>query len=79
VGEVSQVTAGSGNNQGPKACPAAPSSQIWDFTGTLHYIQTSSHFQAGSDAWDKLFYSLQESDGLDAAAALNQLQPVLKN
>ena len=80
MGEVSQPTAGqSGNNQRTVACPAAPPQQLWDFTGTLHYIQTSSHFQAGSDAWDKLFYSLQESDGPDAAAALSELQPVLKN
>ena len=79
VGEVSQVTAGSGNNQRPNTCSGAAPPPLWDFSGTLHYLQTSSHFQAGSDAWNKLFFSLQESDGLDAAAALNELEPVLKN
>lgn len=55
------------------------SAGMWDFSGTRHYIQTSSHFQAGSDAWDALFLSLQTGDGQGAAAALNQLQPVLKD
>jgi hypothetical protein len=50
---------------------------LWDFSGTRHYIQTSSHFQAGSDAWDKLLFSLQKGDGKGAADALSQLQPVL--
>jgi hypothetical protein len=53
--------------------------ELWDFSGTRRYIQTSSHFQAGSDAWDKLLLSLQKGDGKDAADALNQLQPVLKD
>jgi hypothetical protein len=53
--------------------------QLWDFSGTRHYIQTSSRFQAASDAWDKLLLSLQKGDGKDAADALNQLQPVLKD
>jgi YD repeat-containing protein len=52
---------------------------MWDFSGTRYYILTSSHFQAGSDAWDKLFLSLQKGDGQGAAAALKQLQPVLKD
>jgi len=55
------------------------SAGIWDFPGTRHYIQTSSHFQAGSEAWDQLFLSLQKGDGKDAASALNQLQPILKD
>ncbi len=50
---------------------------LWDFSGTRRYIQTSSHFQAGSDAWDKLLFSLQKGDGKGAADALNQLQPAL--
>ncbi len=53
--------------------------QVWDFAGTRHYIQTSSRFQAESDAWDKLLLSLQKGDGQGAADALSQLQPVLKN
>jgi hypothetical protein len=52
---------------------------LWDFSGTRRYIQTSSHFQAASDAWDKLLFSLQKGDGSGAADALNQLQPVLKD
>jgi hypothetical protein len=52
---------------------------LWDFSGTRHYIQTSSHFQTGSDAWDKLLFSLQKGDGKGAADALSQLQPVLKD
>jgi hypothetical protein len=52
---------------------------LWDFSGTRRYIQTSSHFQAGSDAWDKLLLSVQKGDGKGAADALNQLQPVLKD
>jgi hypothetical protein len=51
----------------------------WDFGGTRHYIQASSRFQAGSDAWDNLFLSLQMGDGQGAIDALNQLQPVLKD
>jgi hypothetical protein len=53
--------------------------KLWDFSGTRHYIQTSNYFQAGSDAWDKLLVSLQKGDGQDAADALSQLQPVLKD
>jgi YD repeat-containing protein len=52
---------------------------LWDFSGTRHYIQTSSHFQTGSDAWDKLLFSLQKGEGRGATDALNQLQPVLKD
>jgi len=52
---------------------------VWDFSGTRHYTQTSKLFQAGSDAWDKLLLSLQKGDGRDAADALTQLQPVLKD
>jgi hypothetical protein len=52
---------------------------LWDFSGTRRYIQTSSRFQAGSDAWDKLLLSLQKGEGKGAADALNQLQPVLKD
>ncbi|MGD0345455.1 MAG: ATP-binding protein [Terracidiphilus sp.] len=55
------------------------SPKVWDFSGTRHYIQTSSRFQAGSDAWDKLLFSLQKGDGPGAADALSQLQPVLKD
>ena len=51
----------------------------WTFSGTRYYIQTSSHFQVGSDAWDKLFHSLQKGDGQGVADALNQLQPLLKD
>jgi hypothetical protein len=51
----------------------------WDFSGTRHYIQMSNRFQAGSDAWDNLFLSLQKGDGHGAADALSQLQPVLKD
>jgi hypothetical protein len=53
--------------------------ELWDFAGTRHYIQTSSRFQAGSDAWDKLLLSLQKGEGSGAVDALNQLQPVLKD
>jgi hypothetical protein len=53
--------------------------ELWDFSGTRRYIQTSSRFQAGSDAWDKLLLSLQKGDGTGTADALNQLQPVLKD
>ena len=52
---------------------------LWDFSGTRRYIQTSSRFQAGSDAWDKLLFSLQKGEGRGAADALSQLQPVLKD
>jgi YD repeat-containing protein len=52
---------------------------VWDFAGTRHYIQASSRFRAGSDAWDNLFLSLQKGDGPGATDALNQLQPVLKD
>jgi YD repeat-containing protein len=52
---------------------------LWDFSGTRHYIQTSSHFQTESDAWDKLLFSLQKGDGRGAVDALSQLQPVLKD
>ena len=52
---------------------------LWDFSGTRRYLQTSSHFQAGSDAWDKLLYSLQKGEGKNAADALSQLQPLLKD
>lgn len=55
------------------------SAGVWDFSGTRYYIQTSSHFQAGSDAWDQFFESLGKGDGQGAAAALNQLQPILKD
>jgi hypothetical protein len=53
--------------------------ELWDFSGTRRYIQTSSRFQAGSDAWDKLLLSLQKGEGRGAADALSQLQPVLKD
>ncbi|HKN22458.1 MAG TPA: ATP-binding protein [Terracidiphilus sp.] len=52
---------------------------LWDFSGTRRYIQTSSYFQAGSDAWDRLLLSLQKGEGKGAADALSQLQPVLKD
>lgn len=51
----------------------------WNFSGTRYYMQASSRFQAGSDAWDKLFASLEKGDGQGASDALNQLQPVLKD
>jgi hypothetical protein len=54
-------------------------SGIWDFSGTRHYIQASSRFQADSDAWDKLLISLQKGDGKSAADALTQLEPALKD
>jgi len=52
---------------------------LWDFSGTRRYIQTSSRFQAGSDAWDKLLLSLQKGEGRGAIDALSQLQPELKD
>jgi hypothetical protein len=55
------------------------SAGVWDFDGTRYYLQTSNHFQAGSDEWDKLFLSLQKGDEQGAAGALNELQPVLKD
>jgi hypothetical protein len=51
----------------------------WNFSGTLYYIQSSTRFQNGNDAWDRLFLSLQKGDTKGVAAALNQLQPQLKN
>ncbi|MDR3754121.1 MAG: ATP-binding protein [Terracidiphilus sp.] len=55
------------------------SAGVWDFDGTRYYLQTSNHFQAGSDEWDKLFLSLQKGDEKGAASALSQLQPLLKD
>ena len=76
----------SGNKSAAQATAASLANRVnqmpagmWDFDGTRYYIQTSNHFQAGSDAWDKLFLSLQNGDGQGAVNALNQLQPVLKD
>jgi hypothetical protein len=51
----------------------------WNFSGTRYYLQSSARFQAGSNAWDSLFLSLQKGDAQGASAALAQLQPLLKN
>ena len=64
----------SGNKSAAQATAASLANRVnqmpagmWDFDGTRYYIQTSNHFQAGSDAWDKLFLSLQNGDGPGAA------------
>jgi hypothetical protein len=76
----------SGNKSAAQATAASLANRVnqmaagtWDFDGTRYYIQTSNHFQAGSDAWDKLFLSLQNGDGQGAANALSQLRPILQN
>ncbi|MGB8845452.1 MAG: hypothetical protein WCC73_07210 [Terracidiphilus sp.] len=76
----------SGNKSAAQATAASLANRVnqisagaWNFDGTRYYIQTSNHFQAGSDAWDKLFLSLQNGDGPGAASALNQLKPILQN
>jgi len=76
----------SGNKSAARATAASLAGRVkqmsagmWDFSGTRYYIQTSKHFQAGSDAWDQLFASLEKGDGKGAADALRQLQAVLKD
>jgi len=76
----------SGNKSAAQATAASLANRVnqmapgmWDFDGTRYYIQTSNHFQTGSDAWDKLFLSLQNGDGAGAVSALNQLRPILQN
>jgi len=51
----------------------------WGVAGTLHYLATSPAFTSGRTSWAALFQSLQEGDGAALAAALKQLEEVMKN
>ena len=51
----------------------------WEFAGTLHFLASSPAFVTGRAVWIALFQSLQDGNGAAMAAALNQLQEVLKH
>jgi hypothetical protein len=77
---------GSGKKADARATAASLMSRVskiqqgdWVFDGTRHYVQTSKRFRAGADAWNMLFESLQNGNGVSAGDALRELQPVLKN
>jgi tetratricopeptide (TPR) repeat protein len=51
----------------------------WEFGGTLHFLASSPAFTTGRAAWIALFQSLQDGNGVAMAAALNQLEEVMKH
>jgi tetratricopeptide (TPR) repeat protein len=61
----------------------AKSSQLqdmgWEFAGTRHFFASSPAFDAGRASWIALFDSLEKGDGAAMAAALHQLEDVMKH
>jgi len=51
----------------------------WEFGGTLHFLATSPAFVTDRAVWIALFQSLQDGNGVAMAAALNQLEEVMKH
>ena len=50
----------------------------WGFAGTLHFLASSPAFETGRASWIALFESLDKGDGAAMAAALHQLEEVMK-
>jgi tetratricopeptide (TPR) repeat protein len=51
----------------------------WILTRTLHYLATSPTFEPGRASWVALFQSLEKGDGPAMAAALQELEEVMKH
>jgi tetratricopeptide (TPR) repeat protein len=51
----------------------------WRFAGTRHFLASFPAFEAGRASWIALFESLEKGDGAAMAAALQQLDEVMKN
>jgi tetratricopeptide (TPR) repeat protein len=50
----------------------------WGFAGTLHFLASSPAFETDRASWITLFESLDKGDGAAMAAALHQLEEVMK-
>ncbi len=50
----------------------------WVFAPTRHYLATSPAFEASRASWIALYQSLEDGDGTVMAAALHQLEEVMK-
>jgi TPR repeat protein len=50
----------------------------WDFTGTLHFVQTSPPFETVQSAWIALFTAVQKGDAAGIRSSLAALQPTLQ-
>ena len=50
----------------------------WQFTGMRHFLASSPAFETGRVSWIALFDSLEKGDGAAMAAALHQLEEVMK-
>ena len=51
----------------------------WGVEGTRHFLGASTAFDAGRTSWTGLFNSLETGDGAAMAAALHQLEEVVKH
>jgi hypothetical protein len=51
----------------------------WSTSGDRHYLATAPAFERGRATWIALFQSLEDGDGKAMAAALRQLDEVMKN
>jgi tetratricopeptide (TPR) repeat protein len=51
----------------------------FQFPGTRHFLESSPAFETGRTAWIALFDSLEKGDGAAMAAALRQLDEVMKH
>jgi hypothetical protein len=50
----------------------------WKFAGTRHFLATSPTFEVGRASWIALYQSLKDGNGVAMAAALHQLEEVMK-
>jgi hypothetical protein len=51
----------------------------WGVEGTRHFLGSSPAFETGRASWIALFDSLEKGDGAAMAAALRQLDEVMKH
>jgi tetratricopeptide (TPR) repeat protein len=51
----------------------------WEFAGTRHFLGSSPVFAAGRASWIALFDSLEKGNGAAMAAALHQLDEVMRH
>jgi hypothetical protein len=50
----------------------------WEIAGTVHFLDSSPAFDSGRASWIALYESLENGDGAAMAAALHQLEEVMK-
>jgi len=51
----------------------------WNFSGTIHYLAASPNFRPARTSWIALFDGLEKADSANIAAALHNLEDVIRN